>query len=335
MKRLYLCAVLLAIAAVLLSAVGCDEADRQSEREKPPTVAEPEKSKPRSDNDSSNTTPAEADNTYTGMLDYSPPGTVISDPCGYTLQTEKGFYYLGLDALNMGLKQFVGKRVRVTGKRSIRSFGGIEDPVRNYEHIEVTSIEEIKTEEMFTGTIDFMPPTDAIGGESDPCGFVLRTEKGVYYLEGDISGMGIVQFLGKRVQLKGKRTIRSFGGVETPLRSFEFIEITSIREIEMPKPDPKDFSEAGLIQIEGTYTGQIGYRSTPWGCGLSGYVLQTEKEVYYLNNAIPIMELLGKYVEITGMQDIIFVGGVETPRRSFRILKVMSIRELERPDGLE
>jgi hypothetical protein len=81
------------------------------------------------------------------------------------------------------------------------------------------------------GTVAYFPPTAAIGGESDPFGFILTAYHWVngapsfshsrVYLRGAIDS----SYLNMRVRASGRVEVLSAGGVETPLRHFPSVEI--------------------------------------------------------------------------------------------------------------
>jgi len=97
------------------------------------------------------------------------------------------------------------------------------------------------------GVVRFHDAGLAIGGETDPHGYILedsdlgRFEGRVYLrINGDIDNQDFKGFEGKRARVRGRLGRISAGGVETPLRFFSVIDVSVIQE--MPEPEDPETS---------------------------------------------------------------------------------------------
>ena len=90
---------------------------------------------------------------------------------------------------------------------------------------------EMKT---MIGTLRYFPSCPAIGGESDPAGYILDTSsKGRTYLDfsGIDSEINIETLLNNTVILQYNDSyLLSAGGIETPFRTFTCLRVTSVEE---------------------------------------------------------------------------------------------------------
>lgn len=85
----------------------------------------------------------------------------------------------------------------------------------------------------YEGVVRPFDPGFAIGGETDPGGFILEgaspafpDAKRVY-----VRGGGIEAYVGKKVRLQGDVSMIAAGGVETPRREFPVIDVRTVAEL--------------------------------------------------------------------------------------------------------
>jgi hypothetical protein len=88
------------------------------------------------------------------------------------------------------------------------------------------------------GTVGYFPPTAAVGGESDPFGFILQNYKFITgsptysYSRVYLNGLVDSSYINLQIRVKGKVERLSAGGVETPRRYFPKVDVSEIQAIE-------------------------------------------------------------------------------------------------------
>ncbi len=85
----------------------------------------------------------------------------------------------------------------------------------------------------YSGRVRYHDGGVAIGGEADPSGWVLDGDHGLgrLYLrrQGSLVHEEITALSGRKVEVSGELGIISVGGVETPRRQFQVIDVDEIR----------------------------------------------------------------------------------------------------------
>ncbi len=101
----------------------------------------------------------------------------------------------------------------------------------------IKPIEPQTNQSIIEGTVEYYTAPPAIGGETDPSGYILAdydwiegnpkfSNPRVYVTDGDME-----PYISKRVRIAGSIDSLFAGGVTTPLRVFPQITILSIEEI--------------------------------------------------------------------------------------------------------
>lgn len=188
----------------------------------------------------SRTTPKRS--TLRGTLSYVPPmmgpGSE-TPPSGYFLTLKRSLRAGGMSsrsirlgnltpAMQAALNARIGQTLSMSGTVSKKSWGGVETVGGVYLELQVAR-------PTFKGTVRYVRPTMAIGGETPPSGYFLDLDRGVTFdgvkaksllLEGP-SDIQLQALLGRRGTFSGDLRTGRWGGVETRGGSYLVLDVAS------------------------------------------------------------------------------------------------------------